>query len=117
MSRKTFIEKHLLVSERLRRVPAGFGWVDHRVLRAGFLRLLTPDAMALYLLLVLASDSEGLSFYGDGLTANLLGLTRDRLEKARRNLISAGLVAWEEPLYQLLEIPCGISGEVREDEH
>lgn len=114
MSRKTSIEKHLLVSERLRRVPAGFGWVDHRLLRMGFLRLLTPDAIALYLLLVLAADGEGLSFYGDGLASSLLGLSQKRLDRARENLVSADLVAWRKPLYQLLEIPGETEGGMRD---
>lgn len=114
MSKRTFVEKRLLAAERRRRVPVGFGWADHRLLREGHLRLLTPDAMALYLLLVLASDGEGLSFYGDGLTSSLLGLSRERLDRARANLVSADLVAWQEPLYQLLEIPQGAPGGTRD---
>ncbi len=83
----------------------GYGWVDHRLLRDGHLRLCTPSSMALYLLLALAADGDGLSFYGDRLVCNLLGLTLAELEEARMNLISNGLVAWKAPLYQMLDVP------------
>ena len=105
MTRQNHIAKRLLVSWRLRRIPNGFGWVDHRLLRNGRLRLCTPDALALYLLLVLAADGEGLSFYGDRLLCGLLGLSMERLADARENLLRADLVAFEAPLYQLLEMP------------
>ena len=110
MQPKTHVEKRLPAPCRLRRVPNGFGWADHRLLRDGHLRLCTPDAMALYLLLVLASDSCGVSFYGDRLACGVLGLSAERLRLARENLVSADLVAFEAPLYQVLEIPAPPEG-------
>ena len=110
MSSNEVVVKHPLVSWRVRRVPNGFGWADHRLLRGGILRLCTPDALALYLVLVLAADGDGVSFYGDRLLCGLLGLSRQRLEAARENLVHADLLAWQEPLYQVLEIPASPEG-------
>src|SRR5712692_8578499 len=46
------IVKHLLRAERLRQVPAGFGWVDHRLVRNGFISRCDHAGLALYLFLV-----------------------------------------------------------------
>lgn len=99
------VEKYPIESSRLRRIPSGFGWVDHRLLRGGYIRNCSSDGLALYLVLVCASDGQGLSYYGDALVCSLLGWSRGRLEAARNGLKQADLIAWDAPLYQLLEIP------------
>lgn len=106
------IDKFPLQSHRLRHIPKGFGWADHRLLRDGYIRNCSSDALALYLVLICASDGQGLSFYGDGLVCSLLGWSRGRLEAARCNLIQQDLIAWEAPLYQILEL---IQREVKND--
>lgn len=93
-----------------RPVPQGFGWIDRRFLRDGHLRLRTRNALSLYLLLVLAADSRGVSFYGDRLVRHLLGLGAEELESAREELVGAGLVAWSRPIYQVLSIPAAPEG-------
>lgn len=98
------IDKFPLQSSRLRRIPNGFGWIDHRLLRDRHIRNCSSDALALYLVLVCAADGQGLSYYGDGLVCSLLGWSRGRLESARQCLIDRDLIAWEAPLYQLLEL-------------
>lgn len=98
------IDKFPLQSARLRHIPKGFGWVDHRLLRDGHIRNCSSDALALYLVLICASDGQGLSYYGDGLVCSLLGWSRGRLESARKCLVDHDLLAWEAPLYQLLEV-------------
>lgn len=99
------VDKFPIKSEELRRIPNGFGWVDHRLLRDGHIRKCSSDALALYLVLICAADGQGLSYYGDGLVASLLGWSKGRLEAARTCLRDGGLIAWETPLYQVLEIP------------
>ena len=99
------IEKYPIHSEKLRRIPVGFGWVDHRLLREGHIRRCSSDALALYLVLLCAADGQGLSYYGDGLVCSLLGWSKGRLEAARTTLIQAELTAWDAPLYQVLEVP------------
>ena len=110
------VDKMPLMSHRHRRIPKGFGWVDHRLLRDGHIRACSSDSLALYLVLLCASDGQGLSFYGDGLVCSLLGWSRGRLEKAREALQKADLIAWEAPLYQVLEVPEEKRGERDEDD-
>lgn len=98
------IDKFPLESEKLRRIPKGFGWVDHRLLRNGYLRLCSPDSLALYLVLICAADGQGLSYYGDSLICTLLGFSHGRLESARQCLINNRLIAYDAPLYQVLEV-------------
>jgi hypothetical protein len=98
------IEKFPVISGRTRRIPKGFGWIDHRVVQDGYLRECSTDAAALYLVLVTVSDQDGLSYYGESLLCAMLGWSRIRLEKARTNLEEADLVAWRDPIYQILEV-------------
>jgi hypothetical protein len=99
------VEKLPIVSNRLRRISDGFGWVDHRLVQDGHLRGCSSDGLALYLVLVTVADQDGLSYYGDSLLSALLGWSRKRLETARENLLAADLIAWGAPLYQALELP------------
>lgn len=99
------VEKLPVISRRVRRVPEGFGWVDHRLVREGHLRGNSSDALALYLVLVTVADRDGLSYYGDALLRAMLGWSKGRLEKARGNLIESDLLGWASPIYQILELP------------
>jgi hypothetical protein len=109
------IHKRPLNSQRLRLLPpSGFGWIDHRFLREGYFQRCTPGALALYSLLVCAGDSQGLSFYGEARTAELLGLDLPALRSARAELIAAELIAFERPLCLVLALedavrPCRAS--------
>lgn len=98
------VEKLPVVSSRIRRIPEGFGWVDHRFVQQGHLRGSSTDAMALYLVLITVADRDGLSYYGDSLLCAMLGWSRGRLDKARKNLVESDLLGWSEPIYQVLEI-------------
>ena len=98
------IEKLPIVPARLRRIPPGFGWVDHRFVRDGSVSQCSTDALALFLVLVTVSDQEGLSYFGDALLCAHLGWSKSRLEAARGNLEEADLVAYSTPLYQVLEL-------------
>jgi hypothetical protein len=105
------IEKLPLNSHRIRRIPPGFGWVDHRIVRNRLVRDCSTDSLALYLVLVCVSDQDGLSYYGDALLCSVLGWSYKRLETARSGLEKVDLIAWSSPLYQVLEVP-GENGEV-----
>jgi len=97
--------KRLLDPRRMRKAPPrGFGWVDHRLLRDGYIGRCSPQALALYVLLVCASDAQGLSYYSDPRIAQLLTLEPVTLSQARRELIGLGLIAYQKPLYQLLSL-------------
>ena len=97
--------KRLIDPRRMRKaLPRGFGWIDHRLLRDGYLSRCSPQALALYVLLVCASDAQGLSYYSTPRIAQLLRLEPAALSEARRELIGLGLIAYQKPLYQLLSL-------------
>ena len=93
--------------ERLRRCPEQFSFVDHRLVRAGYLRRAEAKAWALYLVLVTVGDEHGLSYYSDPSLGRLLSLPPEEIATARRQLVHAGLVAYEAPLYQVLALEGG----------
>jgi len=98
------IVKRVLRPERLRQVPAGFGWVDHRLVRHGFISRCDHAGLALYLFLVTVADAQGLSYYSDGAICRRLGLEPPQLAAARQQLVRAELVAYQKPLYQVLAL-------------
>lgn len=97
-------EKHLLCRDRLRRVPEQFSWVDQRLIRLEYIRRCDCRGWALYLLLVTVADAQGLSYYSDRKTAELLSLNPGEVIEARRQLLAAGMIAYERPLYQVLAL-------------
>jgi len=98
------IEKRVLVRERLRKVPEQFSWVDQRLVRQEYIRRCDARGLALYLLVVTVADAQGLSYYSDEKAAMLLSLSGADLREARRQLLHAGLIAYERPLYQALSL-------------
>jgi hypothetical protein len=98
------MQKTLLIPSRRRRVPRQFSWIDQRLVRERHLGCCTAEALALYLFLVTVADAEGLSFYGDGAIAGLLGWPEAQVRAARAGLVCAGLVAFQAPLYQVLSL-------------
>ena len=99
------VEKHVLCEERTRRVPEQFSWVDHRLVRWDFIRRCDSRGWALYLLLVTVGDAEGLSYYSDrSISAMLRFMDAPVLDRARRELLAAQLIAYERPLYQVLDL-------------
>ncbi len=96
------MQKHLLNQQRLRRVPSQFSWVDHRLIRQNHLPRASAAAWGLYLVLVTVGDQHGLSYYSDPTLERLLSLSGEALGAARAQLLAAGLIAFEAPLYQVL---------------
>ena len=96
------MQKHLLNQQRLRRVPSQFSWVDHRLIRQNHLPRASAAAWGLYLVLVTVGDQHGLSYYSDPTLERLLSLSGEALAAARAQLVAAGLIAFEAPLYQVL---------------
>jgi hypothetical protein len=96
--------KRVLRPERLRQVPAQFSWIDQRLVREGYLARCDAHALALYLFVVTVADSQGLSYYGEATLCRILSMPPSRLHQARADLIRAGLLAYEAPLYQVLSL-------------
>ena len=96
------IKKRPIYPHHMRRIPSQFSWVDHRLIRDRHIESCSHPALALYLFLVTVADQEGLSYYSDASVMSRLGMDVETLSSARQNLIQAGLVAYEGPLYQVL---------------
>ena len=109
------ITKRVLFPDRVRTVPPSFSWLDHRLLRHGYLDLLSVEEMLLYFFLVLVGDGEGLSYYASASMARHLKLSVHSLRRARAGLCRQGLIAFESPLYQVLSLPVPFSRSCRED--
>ncbi len=86
--------------------------MDRRFVREGFIEPLAIDAILLYFFLVAVSDVEGLSFYADPTISRILKLNAEELSQARARLLSAALILYEYPLYQVLPLPAKVT-EVR----
>lgn len=99
------MQKKILRPDRLRQVPAQFSWLDQRLVRENFLRHGEPTAWALYLVLVIVADAQGLSYYSEATLSRLLQLDLVTLAQARQQLVRAELLAYHKPLYQVLALP------------
>ncbi len=96
------IKKHIICPERLRLIPEHFSWVDHRLIRDGYVLRCQTEELALYLFLVTVGDAQGLSFYSDSSLCKQLTIPLTTLRQARQALTNIGLIAYEKPLYQVL---------------
>jgi hypothetical protein len=99
------ISKHLLQPQRLRHIPPGFSWVDHRLVRHNYLARADHSAWTLYLFLVTVADAQGLSYYSDPAIGRYLKMEAVALSAARQQLVQADLIAYRQPLYQVLALP------------
>ncbi len=81
--------------QRVRRIEKSFAWIDHRLLRNGYLQVMTHQDQALYLFLVLAGDRHGVSFYRKEKISDALGLDWVQFEVARDRLIDLKLIAFD----------------------
>jgi hypothetical protein len=98
------IKKHIICPEQLRRIPEHFSWIDHRLIRDDYVCRCQTEELALYLFLVTVGDAEGLSFYSDSSLCKQLSIDLITLRQARQALIHIGLIAYEKPLYQVLDL-------------
>jgi hypothetical protein len=106
--RRSTVAKRVLVPACVRRISDGFSWIDRRFVREGWIDRLTLAETALYMFLVAVADKAGLSFYSDGRITGTLKLGGNELVRARARLLELGLIAWEAPLYQVLEVPASV---------
>jgi hypothetical protein len=97
--------------QRLRRIQHSFAWIDHRLLRSGFVQIMTHQDQSLYLFLALAADRNGVSFYRKEKACHVLGLDFGEFEVARDRLTNMGLIAFQtysalsvNGFYQLLPV-------------
>ena len=98
------VPKRILCSDRLRRLPRQFSWIDHRLVRDKYICGITHSSLALYLFLVTVSDADGLSYYSDQAINRYLNLDAYHTAKARKELCTCGLISYSRPLYQVLSL-------------
>jgi hypothetical protein len=98
------MKKRLLNPERLRKVPPQFSWIDHRLVQENYFVRCDHPAWALYLFLTSVADAQGLSYYSDASLVRRLKMDPVVLSASRQQLIGAGLIAYEKPLYQVLNL-------------
>jgi len=95
-----------LCPERVRRIRAcTFGWIDHRLLAEGWLAQLSPEALRLYVFLVLAADANGVSWYSYDRICERLQMTMADYLAARDELVARALVAQAHGVFQVLALP------------
>lgn len=100
--------KEILVPGRVRHLPrSDWSWLDRRFLRQ-YSSQLSGDAVFLYLLLTAVSDKNGLSYYSDTSLALRLRTSEKAIVAARNELIMYDLVAYRNPLVQVLSLPAQI---------
>ena len=103
------MQKRILDVQRLRQIPRQFSWVDQRLTRNHLLEKSSAPSWGLYLLLVTVGDQQGLSYYSDRSIQRYLSLSEVELNQCREELQRHGFIAYEAPLYQVLdlEMHCG----------
>ncbi len=95
-----------IVAERVRAIAGhSFAFLPHRFLREGFFASLRPDELRLYVLLVLAADRNGMSFYHYDSICSLLEIPLETYLHARNALIDKGLIAFDGTRFQVLSLP------------
>ena len=106
LTRRGVIERTPIVPERGRCIGGqSFAFLPHRFLRHGFFASLRPDELRLYVLLVLAADRNGLSFYHYDSICSLLEMPLECYLRARNALITKDLVAFDGTRFQVLSLP------------
>jgi hypothetical protein len=92
--------------DRIRSIRGSFSWIDHRFLRQGFDQGLTRLEKLLYFVLIAVSNQDGVSFYSDQRLAEVLEVRYPHeLTGARNELVARGLIAFEQGIYQVLDLP------------
>lgn len=100
------IERAPITPSRVRQIGGqGFCFIPHRFLREGFFAALSGDELLLYLLLVLAGDRHGLSFYRQDSLCSLLEMPLHTYLEARNGLLEQDLIAFDGRRFQVLSLP------------
>lgn len=99
--------------ERLRSINGvAFGWIDARLWRREWLRVLSPEEITVYVFLCLVADRQGVSFYRRDRIAHHVGLEIGQVDRALRGLRDRELLAYEpfsthapDGFHQVLALP------------
>jgi hypothetical protein len=86
---------HIPQPKNIRNIKGSFAWIDHRLLRNGFMEIMTHQDVALYLFLILVADKNGVSFYRKEKICEAVSLDFRQFEIAKDRLINMKLIAFE----------------------
>ena len=86
---------HIPQPQNIRSIKGSFAWIDHRLIRNGFLDRMTREDVLVYLFLVLVADKNGVSFYRKEKICETLSLNYHQFEIAKDRLIDMKLIAFE----------------------
>ena len=97
ISRKQYAMKkyHIPQPKNIRNIKGSFAWIDHRLMRNGFMETMTHQDIALYLFLILVADKNGVSFYRKEKICEAVSLDFSQFEIAKDRLINMKLIAFE----------------------
>jgi hypothetical protein len=94
--------------DRIRSIRGSFSWIDHRFLRQGFDQGLTRLEKLFYFVLIAVSNRDGVSFYSDERLWEILEIRHGHeLTGARDELVARDLIAFDDGVYQVLDLPPG----------
>jgi hypothetical protein len=86
---------HIPQPKKIRNIKGSFAWIDHRLIRNGFLDVMTHEDVVLYLFLVLVADKNGVSFYRKEKICEAVSLDYNQFEITKDRLINMKLIAFE----------------------
>jgi hypothetical protein len=89
------IKYHMPQPQKIRKIESSFAWIDHRLVRNGYLQVMTHDDMVLYLFLILVADRNGVSFYRKEKICDAVSLDFSQFEIAKDRLINMKLIAFK----------------------
>lgn len=99
---------------RLLERARGFGWLDARLVRDGWVSAMTPAELAVYSVLCLVANREGVSWYRRDRLLAMLSIEERELWRALGALEELDLVAYRpfhrnasEGFRQVLSVPTG----------
>jgi hypothetical protein len=92
----------------------GFGWLDARLVRDGWLAKMMPEDLAVYAFLCLTADRQGVSWYRRDRIREALSIGERAVWESLERLEKLDLVAYQpfhrnasEGFRQVLELPSG----------
>jgi hypothetical protein len=100
---KAMIRKEILNPRRIRKINGSFAFIEHRF--RDWIKTLSPEELLIYFFLVIAADKQGLSYYSPETICSQLKMSIHPYRQALKSLISRDLVAFREPLFQVLSLP------------
>ena len=86
---------HVPQPQNVRKINGSFAWIDHRLLRDGYIPVMNHQDQAFYLFLALAADRNDVSFYRKEKICEILALDFQQFEVARDRLIELNLIAYQ----------------------